>query len=327
MPVARDNTQADNSEKKPVALVTGGLGFIGRNLTRRLLDEGWVVHVVDDCSNSSPDNLEEGAFLEIASVTDLPSMIACFKNIGPDFVFHLAALPRIQFSIDHPVETHHVNVTGTMNVLVAAERCGTVRKLVYSSSSSVYGDQVKMPIGEDAPLNPKSPYAVQKHVGEQYLKAWATLYGLPTVSLRYFSVYGPHQSGEGPYALAVARFFGQFKEGAPFTITGDGMQTRDFTHVSDVVEANLLAALVPEARSGQVFNIGYGRAMSVNGIADLIGGKEYPRTYIEARLEPRETQAENTLSRVVLGWSPKINIEEGIRMLKEAAPRGVGSFL
>lgn len=306
----------DLSKKK--AIVTGGLGFIGRNLTRQLLDEGWEVHIIDNCANSKPENLEPGASLNIASITDLPKMVEWFKEVKPDYVFHLAALPRVQFSIQNPVETHEANVTGTMNVLIASKECGSVKKVVYSASSSAYGDQVKKPFRENMKPDPKSPYGAHKYIGEVYCRVWSLVYGLPTVCLRYFNVYGPHQNAEGAYALVVAKFFKLLREKKPFTITGTGKQTRDFTHVFDVVRANILAAEKLSVKDGQVFNIGYGSPVSINRIAELVGGKDYPIEYIEARLEPQDTHADNFAARAVFGWEPKIDIEEGIKMLLES---------
>jgi UDP-glucose 4-epimerase len=234
---------------------------------------------------------------------------------GAKYVFHLAALPRVPYSIEHPQETHDHNINGTLSALVAAKEAG-VSRFIYSASSSAYGDADTMPLVEDMPARPKSPYGLQKYVGELYCRLWSEVYGLPAVSLRYFNVYGPGASDEGAYALVIARFLKQRKEGKPMTITGDGTQTRDFTHVRDVVRANLLAATGNGVGKGEVINIGAGANASVNKIAELIGG---PVEYVAARLEPHDTLADNSLAKKLLGWSPEVSLEDGIAELKKLA--------
>ncbi len=232
---------------------------------------------------------------------------------GAQTVFHLAALPRVPYSIEHPQETNSTNVEGTLSVLVAAKDAG-VKRVVYSASSSAYGNQPTMPLVETMPANPLSPYGLQKHVGELYCKVFAEVYSLPTVSLRYFNVYGPGASAEGAYALVIAKFLQQRQEGKPMTITGDGTQTRDFTHVRDVVQANLLAAQTAQVGRGEVINIGAGNNASVNRIAELIGG---PVEHIEARLEPHDTLADTSLAKKLLGWAPAVTLEDGVAELKK----------
>lgn len=303
--------------QKIKAIITGGLGFIGSNLAERLMNEGWEVYIVDNAANSNPERVPHGAKFFLHDIRNLAAMKKYFKEVQPDYVFHTAALPRVGFSIENPVETHDVNITGTMNVLIASKECGSVKKFIYSASSSAYGDQPIMPLVETMPANPKSPYGAHKYVGEVYCKVWSQVYGLPTVCLRYFNVYGPGQKDNGAYALVIAKFFKQFKEGKPLTITGDGNQTRDFTHVFDIVNANFLAAINQEIGAGEVFNIGYGSNKSINYVAELVGGKDYPKEYIEARLEPKDTLADNSKADRVLGWKPEIAIELGIEMLHQ----------
>jgi UDP-glucose 4-epimerase len=203
-------------------------------------------------------------------------------------------------------------VNGTLNVLVAA-REGGVKRVIYSASSSAYGDQKVMPLAEAMTPNPKSPYGLQKYVGELYCKVWSEVHGLETVSLRYFNVYGPRMNPDGAYALAIGKFLKQRKEGNPLTIWGDGTQTRDFTHVRDVVRANLLAAESEKVGKGEVINIGAGRNFSVNQLAELIGG---PVVHEPPRVEPHDTRADNSLAKKLLGWKPEVKLEEGIEELK-----------
>ncbi|HRY62878.1 MAG TPA: NAD-dependent epimerase/dehydratase family protein [Candidatus Paceibacterota bacterium] len=298
-------------KKKIKVVVTGGAGFIGSNLTDALVEEGFDVHVIDNLVGGKKENVNKKAKLRIADITDLNKIKPIFK--GAEYVFHLAALPRVQYSIEHPEETNEANITGTLNVLIAAKDA-KVKKLVYSASSSAYGDQKIMPLREDMRANPKSPYGLQKYVGELYSRLFYDVYGLSTVCLRYFNVYGPRQSDEGAYALVIAKFLKQKAEGKPMTITGSGKQTRDFTHVSDVARANILAMKSNKVGKGEVLNIGCGSNQSVNKIAKLIGGET---VHIPARLEPKDTLADNRLAKKLIGWAPKVKIEEGIRRLKE----------
>ena len=209
---------------------------------------------------------------------------------GAEYVFHEAALPRVQFSIENPELTFSVNAMGTISVLRAAHE-GGVKRLVYAASSSAYGDQETLPLSESLPALPKSPYGLQKYVGELSCRLWSDIYGLSTVSLRYFNAYGPRFDPDGAYALVIGKFFKQRKEGVPLTITGDGTNTRDYTHVRDIVRANLLAVESPDVGKGEVINIGAGRNVSVNDLAAMIGG---PTTHVEARLEPAHTLADNS---------------------------------
>jgi UDP-glucose 4-epimerase len=292
-------------------VVTGGAGFIGSNLVDALIENGYEVHVIDNLSGGKMENVNPKAVFhkkDIRNLEDIKPIMA-----GATYVFHLAALPRVQYSIEHPTETNEVNVNGTLNVLIAAHEA-KVKKVIYSASSSAYGDQPVMPLREEMPANPKSPYGLQKYIGELSCRLWSGVYGLPTVCLRYFNVYGPRFDADGAYALVIGKFLKQVSEGKPMTITGDGKQTRDFTHVSDVVMANILAALSPKVGEGDVFNIGAGQNQSINKIASLIGG---PVEHIPARLEPHDTLADNSKARKILGWVPMVSIEKGIADLKK----------
>lgn len=294
-----------------VAVVTGGAGFIGSHLAGALLQEGYAVKVVDNLSGGKREKVPQGAELFALDVNETDKLTEVMR--GAELVFHFAALPRVQYSIEHPVETNHANVDGTVSVLAAAQAAG-VKRVVYSASSSAYGDQPVMPLAETMPAAPKSPYGLQKYIGELYCRVASEVYGLPTVSLRYFNVYGPGASHEGAYALVIAKFLKQRSEGRPMTITGDGTQTRDFTHVRDVVRANLLAATSEKVGKGEVINIGAGKNASVNRIAELIGG---PVEHIAPRLEPHDTLADTSRARELLGWEPTVSLEDGIAELKQ----------
>lgn len=299
-----------NNKRKKV-VVTGGAGFIGSHLAATLLTEGYTVNVVDNLSGGKRGKVPEGAAFFEQDINDTAALTRVMT--GADFVFHFAALPRVQYSIEHPVETNTANVDGTVSVLKAALDAG-VKRVVYSASSSAYGDQVVMPLTEDMPANPKSPYGLQKYIGELYCRVFSDVYGLSTVALRYFNVYGPRADPEGAYALVIAKFLKQRSLGRPMTITGDGLQTRDFTHVRDVVRANILAAQSPNVGKGEAINIGAGQNASVLRIAELIGG---PVEHIAPRLEPHDTLADNSRARELLGWEPTVPLEDGIAELKK----------
>ena len=297
---------------KSKKVVVGGAGFIGSHVAAALLEAGHEVHVVDNLSGGKREKVPAGATLHVLDINDTAALTEICK--GAEHVFHLAALPRVQYSIEHPQETNIVNVEGTLSVLVAAKDAG-VKKVVYSASSSAYGNQSVMPLLETMPAHPISPYGLQKYVGELYCRMFSEVYNLPTVCLRYFNVYGPGASSEGAYALVIAKFLKQRQEGTPMTITGDGTQTRDYTHVRDVVRANMLAA-DSSAGKGEVINIGAGKNASVNKIAELIGG---PSVHIEPRMEPHDTLADNSLAKKLLGWTPQVSLEDGIAELKKLA--------
>jgi nucleoside-diphosphate-sugar epimerase len=290
-------------------VVTGGAGFIGSNLVDELIELGADVHVIDNLSGGKKENINKKAILYVVDLRNLNDIIPIIN--GADYVFHLAALPRVQYSIEHPVETNDVNVNGTLNMLIAAQK-GGVKRIIYSASSSAYGDQSEMPLRESMIANPKSPYGLQKYIGELYCRVWSETHNLETVSLRYFNVYGKRQNPEGAYALVIGKFLKQKAEGTPMTICGDGNNTRDFTNVKDVVRANILAAESKNVGKGEVMNIGAGDNYSINNVAKLIGGEI---EYIEARLEPSNTLADFSLAKKLIGWEPTITLEQGLKEL------------
>lgn len=295
------------------AAVVGGAGFIGSNLVDALVARGDDVVVVDNLSTGYRRNLNPAAPLcEVDMSTDSERLTASLR--GREVVFLTAAMPRVPRSIEDPVGTHAVNVTGTLRVLKAAVD-GGVRRVVYSSSSSVYGDQPTLPLTEDMQPRPLNPYACQKYMGEMYARNFSHIYGLETVCLRYFNVYGPRQVTEGAYRLVISIFMDQRQRGEPMTIHGDGHQTRDFTWVGDVVRANVLAAESDRVGRGEPINIGAGSEVSIQRVAELIGG---PMVHVAPRgFDERFKRAGIQRARDLLGWEPQVQIEEGIRRILE----------
>jgi UDP-glucose 4-epimerase len=296
--------------KKQTYLITGGAGFIGTNMAEQLLAAGCTVIVVDDLSAGDAARLPPTAQfhqLDVRNTLALEKLCA-----GVDIVVHLAAQPRVQDTIDHPVETHDVNVNGTLSVLEAVRAAG-VQRLVFASTAAIYGDQVQLPLTTELPAKPKSPYGLHKYIGEQYLKLWNELHGVQSVSLRFFNVYGPHFDPDGPYALVVGRFLKLRSEHKPLTIVGDGTQTRDFIHVSDVVRAVVAAAEHQSLGAGEVFNVGSGIETSVNEVAALIGGET---ELVPPRHEPKRVVADITETKRLLGWEPKETLAAGIAAMK-----------
>ena len=248
-------------------VVTGGAGFIGSHLTEALVKQGFHVTVIDNLSTGKPDNikhLKKDIEFVKGSITNISLLNKLFQNV--DYVFHLAALPSVPRSIENPMASHEVNASGTLNVLIAAAQ-SHVKKLVFASSSSVYGDTPTLPKTEDMTPNPKSPYAVSKLAAEYYCLVFQNVYQLPSVCLRFFNVYGPRQDPDSQYAAVIPKFIKSAMDGKPLVIFGDGEQTRDFTFVNDVVAANILAA---QSDVCGLFNISRGESITVNKLAGLI---------------------------------------------------------
>ncbi len=295
----------------PKCLVTGGAGFIGSNLVDELIVKNYEVIVLDNLSTGKKENINQKAEFYEVDIRNLEQIKPLFA--GVDFVFHLAAAARVQPSIEDPVSFNDINLNGTLNVLVSAKDAG-VKKVIYSASSSAYGDQEKMPLTEDMPPHALSPYGLQKYVGELYCKLFTEIYGLPTVSLRYFNIYGKRQALEGAYCLVMGIFVKQRLTGQPMTIAGDGNNRRDYTSVIDAVRANILAAENGNVGKGEVINIGRGHNYSVNELAQMIGG---PVIHIDPRLEPKESLADNSLAKKLLGWEPTVNLPEWLEEYKK----------
>ena len=295
-------------------IVTGGAGFIGSNLVDLLIEDGHEVIVIDNFSSGKKENCNDNARYFDLDISN-QSTYEDLKNIflGSDGVFHLAALPRVQESIDNPLHFEKNNTLSTINVLKACAD-SNVKRLVYSASSSAYGNTIKLPSREEDPIDPISPYAMQKYYGEVACRMFANVYGIETVSLRYFNVYGERQSLEGAYALVMCVFARQRLNNEPLTIRGDGEQRRDFTHVKDIAKANILAMHSEKVGNGEVINIGNSDNRSVNQIAEMIGG---PTKKIDPVVEPRETLADNSKAKDLLGWEPSIIIEEWVPKYKK----------
>jgi nucleoside-diphosphate-sugar epimerase len=294
------------------AIVTGGAGFIGSHIVDELVKMGVQVTIIDDFSTGKVENVNPAAYCwkqDLATV-NIDDLTQFMEHV--DTVFHLAALARVQPSIEQPIPYHDANVTGTHNLLVAAADAG-VKRFIFSSSSSVYGD-AKVPTSEDHVLNPISPYALHKLIGEQYCKLFSTLYDIDTVSLRYFNVYGDRMALDGAYRLAIPIFATQIKEGKPCTINNDGNQKRDYTYVGDVVKANIMCAKSLKEFKGDVYNVGNGDNVSVNELVDMMGGE---KSYGNKVIEPFETLACNAKIDLDLNWQPDGNLKKWINKYME----------
>ncbi len=299
-------------DKKVV--VTGGVGFIGSHLSELLSNKGYDVTIIDDLSTGKITNIEpllqkNAAKFVKGSITDLSLLQEVFH--GAEYIFHQAAIPSVPRSIDNPAASHEANITGTLNVLLAA-RDNSVRKVIAASTSSVYGDTPTLPKQEDMIPSPQSPYAVTKLAAEYYCRVFSKVYGLPTVCLRYFNVYGPKQDPESEYAAVIPKFITRTFEGKPPIIYGDGEQSRDFTFVRDVAVANILAA---ENDVTGVFNIGTGKYISLNSLAKLI--IRLIQSNVEPiHQEPRRGDIRHSLADIskaqTFGYEPKYSLEEGL---------------
>lgn len=297
------------------AVVTGGAGFIGSHLVDRLVDMGLDVTIIDDLSTGSQDQANPRARLIKGSLTE--RALVQTEMAEAEYVFHFAALPRIQPSFDDPLGHEEANVIGTINCLQALKDSKHLKKIVVSSSSACYGNPDQLPTPETAPIDCLSPYALQKYASEQYALILGQRFATPVISLRYFNVYGPRSfNARNPfnaYSSVVGIFQNQHQNGKTLTITGDGSQSRDFVHVYDVVEANLVAAFSELA--GDVFNVGYGKAYTVLDTARLFADNY--EFIPERKGEPRITLAAIDKIKTAFGWSPTIDLESGVKLLEE----------
>ena len=308
-------------------LITGGAGFIGSHIVRRLLNDGADVRVIDNLSTGQPQRLLEFRdhidFVK-GDLVDESVSDAVVKDI--DYVLHQAAIPSVQRSVLNVLETNRANVTATLNLLESCRKAGVCR-VVYAASSSAYGDTEILPKVEEMPVNPLSPYALQKWVGERYCKLYCDLFGIETVSLRYFNVFGPSQDPHSEYSAVIPKFITKLLAGETITVYGDGEQSRDFTFIDNVVEANLLALHAPAA-AGQVCNIGCGERLTLNRLIEtlerIIGVKAHA-TYAPSKTgDVRHSLADIGRARSILGYEPKVMVEEGLRRTVEAMRNQIG---
>jgi UDP-glucose 4-epimerase len=300
-------------------LVTGGAGFIGSHLVDELVEAGHSVRVLDDLFTGSPDNVNPGAELVVASVSDQNAVRAAVDSC--DTVFHIAAHRAVQRSVENPLATDLANVHGTLTVLAAAREAG-VRRVVSASSSSVYGGADKVPTPETEPLVPRSPYAVSKMAGEHYCRVYTELFGLETVSLRYFNVYGPRQRPDSPYAAVIPLFIDALRKDVAPVVHGDGRQSRDFTFIADTVSATIAAATAPAERcAGHVYNVAPGDAHDLLELLEILGrllGVEPKPEHAAPRAgDVRRTCADPSAARRDLGFSCEVGFEEGLQRTVE----------
>lgn len=291
-------------------IVTGGAGFVGSNLVDELINRGDEVIVIDNLATGKRADVNPSAKfceLDLRNLDDIKPLFS-----GVDYVFHEAALARVEPSIKDPITYNDNNVNATLNVLVAARDAG-VKKVVYASSSSIYGNQEKMPLTEDMPGDPISPYGLQKYIGEQYCRVFSYVYKLPTVCLRYFNVYGKRMATEGAYASVISIFGQQRQKGEPMTITGDGTHLRTYTYVGDIVRANILAA-ESTVIDGRGINTGQSTEYSVNEIAQMLNGQT---TNIAERIEPVRNLCGNKLAKELLGWEPTMDLPQWLPEYKK----------
>jgi len=296
--------------KKINCIVTGGAGFIGSRIADLLISEGMEVTIIDNLSIGQKENINPKAKFVQEDIANFKKIKPLFNNV--DFVFHVAALPRLQPSFDMPIEHEEANVVGTINCLLACKD-KKIKKFVFSSSSSCYGNPDELPTSEEVKINCLSPYALQKYAAEQYCLILGKRYGIPTIALRYSNAYGPRsfnpKNSFNAYSSVIGIFENQKKEGKPLTITGDGEQKRDFVHVYDVARANLLAA--KSKYKYRVYNISPGKCYSVNQIAKMFNTKY---KYIpERKGEARIVWLKSDKAKKELGWAPSKNIEEEIK--------------
>ena len=294
-------------------LVTGGAGFIGSNLVDKLIELGHNVFVVDDLSTGRKDYIHPKATfydIDLTKADDYSWLDYYMRTNKIEIVYHVAALPRVEPSIQDPFTSHRINIDGTINLLKAVKNCKTVKKFVFSSSSSVYGEPKVTPTPETCELHPMSPYALHKQIGEQYLKLFSELYGLEVVCLRYFNVYGNRQPTIGSYVPVIGIWFEQMKSGKPVTVTGDGSQVRDFVCVDDVVQANIKAGFNCDKKFA-IYNVGSGKNYSLNMIVSNML-KTTDVSYLPSRIEPKYTLADISLIEKEIGYSPTVDLQSWI---------------
>lgn len=300
---------------KQKAVVTGGTGFIGSHMVDLLVSKGYEVTVIDNLANGRLENIahHKGAIKFVQADIGDYGMDLDEAFCDADYVFHFAALADIVPSINEPLKYHKANVDGTIRVLEAAKKSKNLKKFVYAASSSCYGIPELYPTPESSPIKPEYPYAHTKRIGEEYVLHWGQVYNMPVLSMRFFNVYGLRHRTSGTYGAVFGVFLAQLLNNKPLTIVGDGEQTRDFTYVSDIVDACYTAS--QSDFSGEIFNVGSGNTYSINLLASLLGGE---KVHIPKRPgEPDSTFADITKIQTLLGWQPKVKFEEGVKIMLE----------
>lgn len=297
-------------------LITGGAGFIGSNIARSLIEKGRKVRVFDDFSTGKRENLAALDEVEIVegSLTDISAVHEAF--VGIKYILHQGAIPSVPRSIADPLQSNEVNITGTLNLLIAARDAG-IKRVVFAASSSAYGDTAILPKVETMPANPLSPYAIGKYTGELYAKVFANIYGLETVSLRYFNIFGPRQDPASEYAAVIPKFIKAMLKGEAPTIYGDGEQSRDFTYIDNVVEANLLACMSTKVGKGEVINIACGERYSLNQLVDNLNnilGTSIKPVHEQAKLgDVKHSLADISKAQAMINYTAKVNFIDGLR--------------
>lgn len=305
------------SKKNRKIVVTGGAGFIGSNLTDFLINKGYKVYVFDNLATGKKEYINpKSEFIKI-DISKADKVAEIVKKIKPYAIHHVAALPRILRSVDDPVGTHEANVTGTLSMLNAAKTVDVAR-FIFSSSSSIYGLQKNPKMNEKMIPNPVSNYAIQKQMAEMYCSFYAEKFGLTIASLRYFNVYGRRQPDSGEYSLVIGKFIKAAVENKKLTVYGDGRQTRDYTYIDDVINANYKAmnAHLTKGKNA-VLNIGFGTEVSVNDLVKIVGGSaEHIIPNPRGEYEERRKYADNSRARKIILWKPRVDIKKGINILK-----------
>lgn len=291
-------------------IVTGGAGFIGSNLVDELIKQKIEVIVLDNLSTGKQENINPLAVFYECDVSKMPMNTFAYLFKDVDTVFHLAATPQVQYSVENPTDNN--NLHSLINMLEVSRTLG-IKRFIFSSSSAVYGNPKYTPIDEKHPTSPLSPYALHKLIGEQYCKLYSDIYDLDTVSLRYFNVYGNRMSNEGAYKSVISVFKEQYNK-QPLNIVNNGEQKRDFIHVNDIIQANILASTSIKKYKGDIFNVGTGHAYTVNEIADMFGCE---KKYGEQRIEPKNSIAENDKIKLDLDWEPKNQLKQWIDIFIE----------
>lgn len=291
-------------------LVTGGAGFIGSHLVSSLIEEGCSVTILDNLSTGNKTNIHSGATFYEVDLSDISQQSLSNYFSGIDFVFHLAALPNVQYSIDYPLNSNKTNIDTTIKTLECM-RINRIKKIIYSSSCSIYGNAKNIPTNENEPIDPLSPYALQKYIGEEYCYLYHKIFGIEYAILRYYNVYGERMSSTGSYVSVLSHFIRSRDNNQPLNIVNDGTQKRDFIYVKDVVDANI-RCLKNTSVKNHIFNIGSGTNYSINEIASWFN---MPTRYSEKRIEPQETLSDSSFAKTTLNWLPKQDLKKWVSVL------------